>query len=242
MRKTGYVLILLTILITLFGCYDTDMSEAERKDVSFDMDGVKPLDVSIEFGIGKLDIDSETEKLAEASFAWNNEALKPEYSLEKSDEGYFLDLQHVGGETHMKKAYSEWELSLNKEVALDLSIECGVGESNIDLSEANVYALNLNLGVGETYIDLSGSYKNDIYAEINTGIGEVKIKLPGDMGIRVEVDRGLGDIDIDGLYETEDGVYVNDLFKEEGVKKIDIDLSTGIGTVIINSSPQEVSI
>ncbi len=241
MKNTVYVLIVFTILMTLFGCYDTDMSNAERETVSFDLNDIKPLDLDIEFAIGKLDIETGTEKLCHANFAWNSDSLKPEYSLKTTDDGYQLTMEHVGGNSSMKKAYSEWEVIINEEVPLDLTIDCGVGESTIDLSNANLNSLYMDLGIGDTFINMRGNYKQNISAEINTGIGEVDINLPSYLGIRVEVDRGLGDVGIKGLHETDDGVYENDLYQED-VMKIDIELSTGIGSVNIDASTEEVSL
>ena len=241
MRKTGYILVVFIVLLTVFGCYDTDMSEAERESVTFDLEGIKPLELDIEFAIGKLEIETGTGKLTEAKFAWNNDSLKPEYSMTTSDDGYRMTLSHVGGNSSMKKAYSEWEVLLNEDVPLDLTVECGVGESTIDLSRANLRSLFMDLGIGDTSIDMNGSYHEDIVAEINTGIGEVDIKLPSHVGLRVEVDRGLGEVGIEGLHQTEDGVYENDLYHED-VTKIEIEMSTGIGTVDIDATPEEVAL
>ncbi len=241
MRKFWYVLLSLTVLFAIFGCYDTDMTDADREEVSFDMEGIKPLDVDLEFAIGKIMVSSGTEKLAHAKFAWNNDALKPEYSLTSKDDKYSLYIEHVGGNSSMKKAYSEWEIYLNNQVPINLSVECGVGESEIDLSDLDIESLDMDFGVGTATVDLRGKYSKNINANIGTGIGEVTIYLPTHMGIRVSVDKGLGDIEVKGLHETEDDVYENQLFRESG-PKIKIDMSTGIGSVNLIAGPEEVAL
>jgi predicted membrane protein len=89
--------------------------------------------------------------------------------------------------------------------------------------------LRVEVGAGKTDIDLSSALDHDLSAVINGGVGSLSVKLPGDMGVRVSVDTGIGDLNSSGL--TQDGGYlVNDAY---GVSPntLHLDISAGVGSI-----------
>jgi hypothetical protein len=108
-----------------------------------------------------------------------------------------------------------WNVSLNPDIPLDLSMKGGVGETTLDLNDLQVSRLSYNGGVGETTINLpdTGSYDLDlkggvgktrisfaagagVNADINAGVGEVVLDLPEGAAVRIETKGGLGNMSV----------------------------------------------
>ncbi len=57
-------------------------------------------------------------------------------------------------------------------------MNCGAGESRLDLEELSLRRVNVEMGVGELRMDLRGTPKNDYSVSIHGGVGEATIYLP----------------------------------------------------------------
>jgi hypothetical protein len=68
--------------------------------------------------------------------------------------------------------------------------------------------LRIETGAGNTNVDLSGALDHDLNATIEAGVGELSVKLPGEMGVRVSADTGIGGLTNSGLVKDGDD-YVN---------------------------------
>jgi predicted membrane protein len=101
-----------------------------------------------------------------------------------------------------------WDLVFNDHVGLDLNINCGAGESRLELGELSLRHVNVEMGLGEVRMDLRGQPKNDYDVSIHGGIGEATIYLPSDVGIEATAHGGIGEISASGLEKQADR-YVN---------------------------------
>lgn len=108
----------------------------------------------------------------------------------------------------------EWDIALNPAVPLQLSINGGLGENDLDLREFTLTGLNLNAGMGALRLRLPSSAEvyrvhlnggmgdSDIFIEdgallnldINAGMGNVVIHLPEGAAVRLETTSGMGSI------------------------------------------------
>lgn len=91
---------------------------------------------------------------------------------------------------------------------MELEIDLGAGQSDLNLSKIDLTRLQLNVGAGRANVDLSGERSKDLQAQIHGGVGEAVVRLPKNVGVVATAHGGLGSIDVHGLKE-EDGQYVN---------------------------------
>jgi predicted membrane protein len=92
------------------------------------------------------------------------------------------------------------------------------------------------MGVGELNLDLSGPRTRDLEVRIHGGVGSARITLPRDVGVRVEVDGGIGSVSARGLVK-EGHRYTNGAFGRtaEGRTAVAIrmEVDAGIGSIEI---------
>lgn len=111
-------------------------------------------------------------------------------------------------------------VNINKLTSNDTDIECGAG--NVIIKNADLSNVNIDTGVGKLLY--SGFMKGK--SEINCGIGKMDISLEGGSETyKIDVEKGIGDISINGTEVANRSVTGN------GENRIEID--GGIGNIEI---------
>jgi Cell wall-active antibiotics response 4TMS YvqF/Domain of unknown function (DUF5668) len=124
-----------------------------------------------------------------------------------------------------------WNLALTTRVPLNLTVESGVGRTTLDLRDMQLSNLKVNTGVGETTVTLAtGSYK----VNVNTGVGATTIRLPTDVGARVELERGLGSVNVRGDFDKNEDVYTSPNYAA-AENHIDLKVQGGVGAITLQA-------
>ncbi|MFW6184610.1 MAG: hypothetical protein ACOC8X_12495 [Chloroflexota bacterium] len=123
-----------------------------------------------------------------------------------------------------------WDLQLNPNVPMRLTVNTGVGRSTLDLRELTLEELHVDTGVGETTVMLPGEGR--LEASVNGGIGELIVEIPDGIPSRIDVDTGLGDADIRGDFERDGDIYVSPGY-DDALDRIDLEIEAGIGEVTV---------
>jgi hypothetical protein len=182
-------------------------------------------------GAGELQVVGAADGLMEADFSYNVADWKPKVSYEVAGEAGELSVtQGSGGGVRLGgDARNEWNLRFNDEVPIDLRVQMGAGESNLDLDSLALTGLTLEIGAGRTTVDLTGDYAQDFDASIRGGVGEATVLLPSEVGVRARAEGGLGKINAEGLQREGDS-YVNDAYGSSDVT-VDVDVQGGVGEI-----------
>jgi len=87
------------------------------------------------------------------------------------------------------------------------------------------------MGVGEMKLDLSGPLKRSLRATIDGGVGHGTVVLPREIGVKVEIDGGIGSVSARGLNKTGPGhVYTNDAYGRTDIS-LELKIDAGIGSI-----------
>jgi hypothetical protein len=201
----------------------------ERTDTrSIELDNSEEVRVDLKMGAGELRVDGGADKLMEGRFTYNRLRLRPEVSYTASGSRGHLRVEepsHVGTATNRYV----WDLRFNNHKSLDLDVNCGAGESRLDLGDLTLRRVNVEMGVGELKMDLRGAPKNDYEVNVRGGVGEATIYLPENVGIDAHVEGGIGGIHAPGL-QKRDGRYVNDSYGRAKTT-VRLDIEGGIGAI-----------
>jgi hypothetical protein len=228
-----WMTIVLFATLLLAGCSSKlRVDELKTESQSVELGDTESVRVEIEMGAGDLEVTGGAEKLLEAVFNYNVARLKPE--VEYTDDMLIVQLPKVKGLPAMGDIAdfrNEWDLRLNNEIPMDLSVNMGAGTSDLQLAGLSLTGLDVSLGAGESTIDLSGGWASDLDATIDAGAGDISIRLPRDVGVRVEVGAGVGTIDAPGLKQ-DGNVYTNDAYGMSDLT-LEIDIEAGFGKVTL---------
>jgi hypothetical protein len=258
MNRKRYVFAsLLVIVVVLFAATGCDrgarVGDLLTKSETIELGDAESVSVEIEMGAGELDMSGGAGELLEATFTYNVDELDPEVTYGDGK----LIVQHadikagIGTFFDLDDYRNEWDLRFNEDLPMEMSIDMGAGRTDLKLGSLALTRLDINAGAGDVDLDLSGSqsltrldfdmgageltldltgdWQDDLDATIRGGVGELTLRLPSDVGVRVDVDTGVGDVDTSGL--TKDGdTYTNDAYGESEVT-LNINIDAGIGEI-----------
>jgi uncharacterized protein DUF2154 len=207
------------------------VGEMKRESQSIQAENAQSVRANLKIGAGELNVSGGADALMEADFSYNVAEWKPKVNYDVSGEtGELIVKQGSGGGVNLGgDARNEWDIRLNDQVPTTLSVQMGAGESDLDLDDLTLTGLELEMGAGRTTIDLTGDYDRDFVASIQGGVGQATVQLPSEVGVRVEAQGGLGEINAEGL-QKEGEAYVNDAYGDSEVT-LDIDIQGGVGQI-----------
>ena len=99
----------------------------------------------------------------------------------------------------------------------------------IGIGHASPEQMKVQGGVGEITLDFTGDWSNSADVQVTAGVGSLILRLPDNVGVRVETEGGLTNVESSGLRRTGDA-YVNAAFGETETE-LRIQVTTGIGNV-----------
>ena len=247
---------LIAVSMVLAGCAETvEIGDLVEESRSVEMGDAQSVEADITMGLGKLVITGGADDLMEADLTYNVPDWKPELDYRvRGEEGHLVVRQPSSRDLGWsRRVRYEWDLRFKEGVPLDFTVELGAGRSYLEIGSLDVRRLDLDAGAGEVEIDLTGQptleeleietgagsvtvdmtgqWRADLEADISGGVGKLVLRLPRDVGVRVDVEKGIGRIKADG-FTRRGGAYVNEAYGESDVT-LRIDCTTGIGEIIL---------
>lgn len=201
------------------------------------LDGARDAEVHIQFGVGTLHIGAlanSTDLLAGAISLYGRERLERDFNvsngtaylrLNSNTDGVFPFWNTDGGTR-------TWDLGLNPNVPMDLQVDTGASEANLDLEQLNLSDLAVHGGVGQATIVLPE--RGQLTAEVDAGVGQVTIKVPEGVDARINVEQGLGNISVSGDFDRNGDTYESPGY-DNATNRIDLDVNGGVGQVVVET-------
>jgi hypothetical protein len=142
------------------------------------------------------------------------------------------DKGHHGKAWFAVNSPNSWDILMNDQTPVALTLDVGAGDSRLDLSTLNLASLVVNNGVGDTAIDLGRNRLGSYHAEIHNGVGDLTVRVPKNSNTRITIRHGVGDISSKGFEQENDilvtagfdpALPVNEVFVKQGVGDISLE-------------------
>lgn len=230
-KYIGIVLILSASILVLTGCFSF-MPEIEQEDsFSVKKDDAKKLDVEINLGVGEMTVTKGAKGWLEGNAQYNIKKLAPDVRYKQRGQTGHLDIEHKGStKVKMGKIKNIWDIELNEEIPMDLSVETGASKATLNLQGLQLDNLEIETGVGDLYVDLGGDWKKSFESNIETGVGQTTVILPSKVGVKITTEKGIGSINLEGFISQGKGVYVNDAYEQADVV-LEVNAEMGVGDI-----------
>ena len=231
-----------TIAATFLGACGpqrVEVGESQTQTRSADAEDAESARANLRLAVGELDVGGGADSLMEADFAYNVSAWEPRVDYEVVGDSGELNVEQQGLDEGIptRDVRNEWDLRLNDDIPMDLTVQMGGGVSNLDLDSLTLTGLNLDVGAGATTVDLTGDWEGDLSAVVRGGAGEVTLLLPSQMGVRVNAGTRLGRVNAEGLRK-EGEAFVNDAYGDSDTN-LEVDVSGGAGQINLQVVQQE---
>lgn len=230
-KRLGAIAAALLGFAALSACVidDEPRGPLRHDPVSIDMDKSEMVRTEFKIGAGKLEVRGGAAKLLEGDFTYNVPSWKPRVDWVPSSFRGLLTVSQPEGHGHFGHSEYEWNLRLNDDKPMDVKVELGAGEADLELGSLNLRGVDIEMGVGKLMLDLKGAPKNDYNVRIHGGVGEATVYFPAGVGVSADAKGGIGGIHADGMHK--DGShYTNDAWPDAKVR-IRVDVEGGIGAI-----------
>ena len=214
----------------LAGCEVSAPGPVAHESQFIARDDSSQVHVTLDIGAGNLRVRSGADKLLRADFAYNVPSWKPEvrYTSTAGD-GDLSIRQPESGQAHFGHAENRWDLTLNREVPLEVRLHFGAGEARLDLGDLSLRGVDVEMGVGKLDMDLRGNPQRSYEVRIRGGVGEATVRLPSAVGISADIRGGIGEIHASGFHRN-GSRYFNDAFANAKTT-IHLEVQGGVGEI-----------
>jgi hypothetical protein len=210
-------------------------AQVVRESISQPLGTAKSADIEIAMGVGRLriaDLDQTSTLIAgEIAYPESNRVDRT-FGVRGDIATFTLHEQDSQRNSLIKYRNDDtlWDLRLAPATPMRLTIEAGVGESTLDLTQLKVTDLDLKTGVGTTMLTLPRH--GPIQARVEGGIGSTTVRIPAGVAARITLDAGIGKVEVLGNYQRRGNSYISPDF-DTATNRVNLTASSGIGTITI---------
>lgn len=223
------VLLLLAGFLMILNVFIHRKVEVER--ASIDLDGASEARLKISHGAGKLKIHSGAGMgvLASGSFAGGlrhtarKTGDKLEVRMRPAADSFGIPFFGSGVPLN-------WDLALNAEVPLELDLDSGANQAEINLRDLRVTSLKLDSGASDTKLTLPA--RGRLRADLDIGAASIDITIPDGVAARIKIDQGASDVKVEARFPRVGGVYKSADF-ENAANAVDLDIDAGAAQIRI---------
>ena len=202
----------------------------EVENASIDLQGAREGKLKINHGAGELKIHSGAGagELARGSFAGgldykadrNGDRLEVRMRPARD----FWDFPFFGPRVQL-----DWDVALNAEIPLALTIEAGANKSVLDLRDLNVTDLKIETGASETKVTLPS--RGRLRADFDLGAASLDITVPEGVSARIRASVGAADLKIaESRFPRSGNVYQSPDF-ESAANSVDMTIDAGAASI-----------
>lgn len=200
-----------------------------------DLQGAKSARAKLDMPTGELTVSGDSPHALDADFRFTGSFDEPRVDYHVTDDVGQINISQDSHPVHFGNSRNEWNLRFSKNLPLELRVEMGAGQGNLDFRDIPLTRLDLHLGAGQVDVDLTGDRKSDLVANIEGGVGQANIRLPKKIGVIAQASGGIGSIRTYGLKE-DNGSYTNEAYGKSPVT-IRLKVEGGIGEIVLNQEP-----
>ncbi|KOP80146.1 hypothetical protein AMS59_01685 [Lysinibacillus sp. FJAT-14745] len=227
----GIGLIIGASVIALSGCNSVVPGKTKDETILVEKDKAEKLDVELQLGVGEITVEKGAKDWVEGTAQYNIDKLAPRVNYDLRGKTGIVSIDHKGSTSvRLGKIKNTWDIKLNEDIPMDLSIETGASDAELDLQGLQLEKLNIDTGVGDLKVDLGGNWKKSFETNIETGVGQTTVILPSEVGVKLTTENGIGSLDVEGFISKGKGVYVNEAYDKADVK-IEVHSEMGVGEV-----------
>lgn len=158
-----------------------------------------PLNLDLEFGAGKADLELGGLRIREAVF------------------------QTGASETSVRVSKA------NPESCSLAKFEVGAAKLQVEgLGNLNCADIDVDGGVGEVVLDFTGNWRSDSDVEVDMGLGSLTLRVPNGLGLSVRKSGVLASFDSQGLVKRGNMYYSENFERAEHKLNVNIDAALGV--------------
>jgi hypothetical protein len=215
----------------LFGVFFRGNVETET--ASIDLQGANNAYLKISHGAGELKVHSGAtiNEIAHGTFVGGLEHKatrngdKLEVRMQPAKD--FMDIPFFG-----PRAQLDWDVALNADIPIALTLSLGANKSILDLREMNITDLKLETGASDTRLTLPA--RGRFRADLDLGAASLEVVIPDGLSARIHASLGAADMKIDESRFPRNGSYYQSPDYDSATDAVDMTIDAGAASIRIS--------
>ncbi|MBN1311145.1 MAG: hypothetical protein JXB30_06975 [Anaerolineae bacterium] len=211
--------------------------ETITRDVAQELGDVRALELGLDVGLmeTRLEALNSADRAVRGTYRTNFDDLGLDVDYRIRGDTGLLNIRQEGHARNVgfpSGIINQIDLGLTSEVAVDIVVNAGVGESVLDLTGINLSSLEIHAGVGSLTVILPA--EGDFSVDIDAGVGGVDLTIPESLEAHIQYDGGLSSLDApDRFDKIGDDVWVTENYSDATNRAL-IKVSAGIGSINVH--------
>jgi predicted membrane protein len=207
----------------------------ERQEINMPMQEAKTGDIRINTSVSELRISAGQrggELVAGEVTPLRNERINQRFEMNGDTARFILESQgsSSNGSFFMQPTGPQWNLKLNPQLPIKLTLNSGVGQAVLDLSELRITELVVNGGVGNIEVTLPTA--GELQATVKGSVGRVVVSIPATLAANIEAKTGIGALSVRGDYQ-QNGDFYKSTNYDSAKARVRLMVESGIGAIEI---------
>ncbi|MCU0487356.1 MAG: DUF5668 domain-containing protein [Anaerolineales bacterium] len=192
--------------------------------------------IEIKPGVGSLKIDGQAAPgtLISGMIPETSDTWRVNQEISQSGDQVVVRLSANGSQAFYpgnRQNLTDWQLGFNPAIPIELAIDLGAGEADLDLSKLQVGNLKYDFGVGTLTLALPQG--SALIGDLNGGIGFLTIQVPSSVGIEIQAETGLVIRSFPtGYTKVAENLYRSPNY-QTAATKVNLKINLALGQVII---------
>jgi|TARA_B100001971_G_C18244644_1_gene573364 hypothetical protein len=197
-KQKGLAFVIFVLTLTMGIVYISEgqfIETGEQREIVQEaaFEDIDNLNLDLDFGAGVVNLEGKNGSYLVRNNVQTSGLKDPKF---KYQDGTVSISRRSQGFDFLKKIEEKWDLKISSEVLLDIDMDYGAAEMNLDLRNLKVNSLDVDSGASKTEI-IFGSYPTKV--DIDTGASKLTLKFPEDIGVIIEIDGGAITKHLDGF-------------------------------------------
>lgn len=174
------------------------LGKEERGELQVDLAQAVPMDLSLDFGAGRANVDLGGLSLTA------------------------LDVHTGAAEARIDVSRP------NPTTMAKAELQVGAADFTVRrLGNLNAKQIEVNAGVGDVHLDLTGEWRQDAQVSVNMGVGSLELRFPEGVGVRLRQKTFLTAVDTEGLVKRGKDYYSLDWDRASRRITVDVQAAFG---------------
>lgn len=193
-----------------------------------DSSDVKTAKVIIKAGASRIDINSaDQDEVVKAELESNAARLEEKTTRDGSKQTTELSMESLR-HWWFGSIRNDLNVVLGRTLPIDLALDYGAAEANIDLAEVRATNVSLKTGASSTVLTL-GDREGVTGVTIDSGASSITLRVPKGSGIRLNLSSGMASHDLADLQKVGDDVYESPEYSK-ATKVVNVEVKIGMAS------------
>lgn len=207
--------------------------KSQEMSIQKTADTVKQAEISVKAGASSLIISSAEQSEIVASKLESNVANISENSV-ISGETQQINLTMDSNKANnwwSGDVSSKWNINIARKLPLELNVDTGASDTNIDMSQAQLRNITVKTGASNLALKL-GDLEDTTLVNIDSGVSSIVLRVPTGSGVQLKLESGLTTKNLADLGEISKDTYESANYAQSK-SKVNISAKVGVSSFTI---------